>query len=400
MSSWSERASIRIPVHGLAVLSVLVIVAEYVRTLPRAWLWDFGSFVASGRAAAEGLNPYGIYPLTFRVVMPGFEAWNPNLNPPISALLFQLFDLADPHRMFRIWYGISIALYCATVLLLLRRYPDPPRLVLTLWAFALAGFWDTLLLGQIYIPLVLAGIAAWLLLEKGPDVWAGVLIGVVVAIKPNFAVWPVLLILSRHFAPGFVAIAAAAAISAVPLVVYGPEIYRQWLELLASDQERAFFLTNASIVGLASRAGIAEIGLALSLLLLAGSALWAFRFRPDPLRASALALLVSLLASPIAWVHYTLFLIPVLLWRWDLNGMRLVAVLFIVPVSFVVSQFGRSAWTQLTIGSVYNWALVLCLGVLLADEWRRLRRSDLTGSPVAPRAAGPSGASAIEMSNR
>jgi hypothetical protein len=59
--------------------------------------------------------------------------------------------------------------------------------------------------------------------------------------------------------------------------------------------------------------------------------------------------------------------------RWDLNGMRVVALLLIVPVPFVIAQFGRSAWTQATIGSVYNWAILLCLFVLIADEVSRLR---------------------------
>lgn len=377
----------RIPGYALAVLSVLVIAAELLRTMPGDWLWDFGSFVASGRAAAEGLNPYGIYPLTFHVVLPGFEAWNPNLNPPVSPLLFQLFDVADPHLMFRVWYAISIVLYAATVLLLLRRFRQPPFLILALWAFSLSGFWDTLILGQIYIPLVLAGVAAWLLLEHGSNVWAGILIGAVVAMKPNFAVWPVLLLLSRHYVPSVTAIATAALISVIPLFFFGPDIYRQWLELLASDEERAFFLTNVSLTGLASRAGAAFVGLALSLGLLAASAIWAVRFRPDPLRASALALVVALLASPIAWIHYTLFLIPVLLSRWDLNGMRLVAILLMIPVPVVIAQFGKSAWTQFTIGSVYNWAVVLCLAVLVADELMRLRTiNQSTSSASAPHA--------------
>jgi hypothetical protein len=100
--------------------------------------------------------------------------------------------------MFRIWYGISIALYAATVALAPRPLQGRAATVLAIWAFALAGFWDTLLLGQIYIPLVLSrrgGVAAS---GAGATIWAGVLIGVVVAIKPNFAVWPVLLFLSGH----------------------------------------------------------------------------------------------------------------------------------------------------------------------------------------------------------
>ena len=366
----ADRTAIRLPGVVLILLSILAIAAEFPRALPGDWLWDFGSFLESGRAARQGLNPYAIYPLTFHVVLPGFEAWNPNLNPPISALLFQPFDWAEPHLSFRIWWVISVALYAATVVLLLRHYRNLPPLTLGLWAFALAGFWDTLVLGQIYMPLVLAGTGAWLLLERGRDVLAGILLGAVVAMKPNFAVWPALLLFSGHFRPALAAVATAALVSAIPAVVLGFEVYQQWIELLASDAERAFFLTNVSLTGLAARAHIPALGLALSFLLLAGSALWALGRQPDRMTASAVGLVVALLASPIAWIHYTLFLLPVLLWRWEVNGMRLVALLLIIPVPFVIARFGQSAWAQLTAGSVYNWAVLLCLVVLLRDHFR------------------------------
>ncbi|HEY8381274.1 MAG TPA: glycosyltransferase family 87 protein [Microvirga sp.] len=359
---------------ALCLLFAWVIAGELPRVQPSDLLWDFGSFVASGRAAQEGLNPYGIHPLTFHVSLPGFEAWNPNLNPPISALLFQLFDSPDPHHSFRVWRWVSVAIYLAIVLLLLWRYPSHAPLPLILWLFALAGFWDTLLLGQIYLPLVLAAVAAWLLLERGEGVFAGILIGLVVAIKPNFLVWPALLFLAGFYRPALVSGLVAGLISAIPLVLYGPEVYRQWFELIASDRERAFFLTNASFAGLAARAGLPVLGPVLSLALLGGLAAWAFFLRPSVLRASALALVASLLASPLGWIHYTLFLLPILVAGWHRPALRLVSILLIVPVPFVIGQFEKPALTQLTIGSVYAWALVLCLGVLLLDEWRLARR--------------------------
>jgi Glycosyltransferase family 87 len=350
---------------ALALAFVWVIASELPRTLPGEELWDFGSFVASARATREGLNPYGIYSLTLHVSFPGFEAWNPNLNPPISALLFQLFDLADPHVSFRIWWAISVLCYGAAVLLLVRRYGRPDWWLLVPWAFALAGFWDTLVLGQIYLPLVLAATAAWLLLERGEGRWAGLLIGLVVAMKPNFLVWPALLFLSGHRRPALVAVATAAAISAVPLVVLGPEVYRQWFELLASDRDRAVFLTNASLTGLTARMGLPALGALLGIALLGAAALWALRGRPAATHASALALLLALLASPIAWIHYTLFLLPVLVSRWSSMAIRLVALLLVVPVPFILDRFGQPTLVQVTTGSLYNWALVLCLAALL-----------------------------------
>jgi len=352
---------------ALATAAVWVIVTEAPRALPGSGLLDFGSFVASGAAARDGLNPYGIYPLTFHVSFPGFEAWNPNLNPPVSALLFQVFGLADPHVAFRVWWGVSVACYVVTLLLLVRRYGGDRPLVMMLWALALAGFWDTLVLGQIYLPLVLAGIGALLLLERGAAIAAGVLIGLVVSIKPNFLVWPCFLLLAGHWRPSLVSGATAAAIAAIPLALYGSEVYRQWLALVTSDADRVAFLTNASLAGLTARLGAPFAGLVLSLVLIAGASVWSAWRRPGVVQASEAGIVVALLASPLAWIHYTLFLLPFLMARWGNLSGRLVAALLIVPVPFVLRQFGTAPPIQASLGSLYNWALVLCLLLVVGE---------------------------------
>lgn len=351
----------------LLALSVWTIYGEWHRVVPPHGLWDSGAFVASGRAAAEGLNPYGIYPpLTPHVVFPGFETWNPNLNPPISALLFQLFDLAPPETTFQVWNLISAACYLVVIALLAWRYaPNGWAALLAVWALALAGFWDTLYLGQIYIPLVLSTVGAWLLLERRQWVFAGVLIGVVIAMKPNFLVWPVLLFLAGYRKSSIASVLCAAVISAIPLVVYGPEIYRQWLELVVSDGERAFFLTNASLSGFGARAGIPLLGTALSGLLLLALAAWAFFKRPSVMRVSSFALLGAIMASPLGWIQYTLFLLPVMVAYWRQWPMWLVAAMLAIPVPIVLGYFGAAPAVQLTVGSTYGWALVLCLVTLV-----------------------------------
>ncbi len=365
----------------LAAQAARLIPGEVRRVLSDHGLWDFGAFVASARAAAAGLDPYGVYPpLTPHVVFPGFEAWNPNLNPPVSALLFQAFDIGEPGSAFWVWFWISAGCYVATVALLLWRYARGLRAVLlAAWMLGLAGFWDTLYLGQIYTPLLLLAVGAWLLLEKGQDVAAGILIGLVVAMKPNFLVWPVLLFLAGRHRPPVAAGATAAVVSLVPLAVFGPEVYRQWLTLVANDGERAFFLTNASLSGFTARAGLDEAGLVLSVALLLALAAWAFRTRPGVMKASSVALVASVLASPLGWVHYTLFLLPVLLHHWSRPMTWAAAALLVIPVSTVLGRFGRPPIEQLTYGSVYGWAVVLCLVVALLD-------AEEDGVP-APRAA-------------
>ena len=354
----------------VAVCLLMLIAIGLERSLPSSELRDFGSFVASGRAGAAGQNPYGIHPLTFHVVVPGFDVWNPNLNPPISVPLFQLFDLLPPPQGFRIWWGISLVCYLLTIALLVQRYGTRGSRLLPLWAFALAGVWDTLVLGQIYLPLVLAAVVSWLLLDRGRYLAAGVMMGIVVAFKPNFAVWPILLLLSGHTRAATAAFSTAAVLSAVPLITHGTTIYGQWLELIVSDDHRGGFLTNASIPGLAQRMDAGSVGGALSVGVLGGLAVLAVRRRPTLLEASALGILGGIAASPIAWVHYTLFMLPIF-FAWRLSTPLIVAAaLLTVPVWEVLRFLAAPTWQQATVGSVYNWAVLVCLGGVVVDVWR------------------------------
>lgn len=349
-----------------AAILLLAIVQGMAEALPGPDLLDFGSFLASGRAAARGDNPYGIYPETFHVVLPGFESWNPNLNPPVALPLFQWFARFDPHDGFRMWWALSFVCQAALVWMLEARYRR--GVVAVLWAFALAGFWDTLVLGQIYAPLALAATGAWLLEDRGRPIAAGLLIGVVAAVKPNFLVWPALLLLSGHHRSALAAIAAAAVLSALPLALYGPEVYLQWAGLIANDEARGVFLTNASLAGIAQRLGWPEGGRVLGVALLAGLGLWAWRCRPRPLEAAAVALAAGLLASPLAWIHYTLFLVPVIMATRLTPALGLSAALMVVPVPAVLALLDSPAWVKASLGSVYGWAVTLCLVALMAGR--------------------------------
>ncbi len=370
--SWSGAAS-----AVLAVLALLAIHRELPRIAPSGVLWDYGSFLASARAGLEGLDPYGVHPLTMHVSLPGFDGWNPNLNPPISVLLFRAFDLFEPATGMRLWQAVSLVLWAAAVMSLLLQYGrDRSRAEIAataLWCFGLAGVWDTLFLGQIYMPVALAVVGGWLLLERGSGVAAGLLIGAAAAIKPNLLVWPVLLFLAGHRRAALSAGLSFAALSALPLLVFGSGLYVRWFELLAGDGARAAFLTNASLSGLLSRAGAGAAAPAVSAILLAAGALHAFRHRPDAMRTSEIGLLLSLLASPLAWVHYTLFLVPIFVRRWSASDF-VPAALLLVPVPFVIGLLDAPPLLGLGFGSVYNWALLL-FGVLILADARRYRES-------------------------
>jgi hypothetical protein len=347
-----------------ATLLLLLILWQLQRSLPYPQLADLGSFIASGRAAGQGLNPYAIYPLSFHVVLPGFSTWNPNLNPPVSLPFFELLGSMDPYRAYRLWWSFNFLCYIGLIVLLVRHYHPKQPWLPALCAFAAAGFWDTLLLGQIYVALAFISAIAWLLLEKDRPLMAGIVIGFVVANKPNFIVWPCLLLFSRHVRAAIAGFISAALFTALPLLRYGPGVYKQWVTVVTQHpNDHLDFLSNGSIPALIQRLGIAPsfamAACAIFLLALAG---WAWYSRPDVLRVSALGLVASLLASPLGWVHYTLFLLPVFLYLPATPVLGVVVVLLIIPVSKIIDTFITApAWQQATFGSVYAWALILLL---------------------------------------
>jgi hypothetical protein len=297
----------------------------------------------------------------------------------VALPLFQLFTWTPPQDGFRLWWAVSFVCHAATVGLLAWHYGRP---LVALWAFALAGLWDTLVLGQIYTPLALAAAGAWLALERGRPLPAGLLIGLVVAVKPNFLVWPALLLLSGHSRVALPALLTAGLLSLVPVALYGPQVYAQWVELVAGDSGRALFPTNASLTGPLSRLGLGRWGLPAALALLAGLGWWAWRRRFDPMRASALALVAALVASPIAWVHYTLFLLPIFFTAPATPLLVAAALVLLLPVPFVLDLLAAPLWQQMTLGSAYSWALLACLAALW---WSFLRNTPPVGKEVRKR---------------
>jgi Glycosyltransferase family 87 len=317
------------------VLCVLIAFAAVYTLRPNRNLRDFTTFVQAGRAYNQGLNPYVLYqdPDEAAGIEPGTprETGSPNLNPPISVYPFSLIADLNPAAVRNGLNLVSALIYAGVCVALLKTYAWQRRPLIVLWLLALAGFWYTLLLGQIYLPLFAIGLAALLLIERGRSLlWTGVLIGLVVAIKPNFAIWPLFLLLAGHRRVAIVSVAVAAAISAIPFVIDGPQIYSQWLEA-ARAYPRAAIAPNASIFGVMTRLGIAEAGYVVAAAVTLAGGFYAWRARLTLREASNWSVMLTLLIGPLTWVGYTLFMLPALMqrrWaRWELA----VAATMVVP---------------------------------------------------------------------
>ncbi|HOG48472.1 MAG TPA: glycosyltransferase family 87 protein [Anaerolineae bacterium] len=371
MSANTRAATRGVSVGQVAKIALLIalIILNIRATLPTEdTLSGFGSFVASGRAAAAGLDPYAIYPETAHGMFAGTMYACPNLNPPLSVLAFQVLAYVDPQTALRAWYVISAGLYLAALALLVRAYPKQLTLLRAIWALNLAGLWHTLLLGQIYMPLVLATTGAWLLLQRRQQLAAGTLIGLVVALKPNFAIWPLLLLAAGPPVVAGASLASAAALSALPLAAYGLRIYGQWLAAAGAPGLLAILPGNGSLAAIATRLGLPWLGtlLAAALVLALAYVLWCRR--PNPLAASGVALAASILASPIAWTGYTLLLLPVLFSRRWGRLLGVGAMLLLFPLALVWPWCEASRIWLIVLGSAYGWALLLIMAGLLGED--------------------------------
>lgn len=280
-------------------------------------LVDLGGFIESGRALRAGLDPYGAYPMPPRALVAGQPVPWPNANPPLSLPLDVVLSLLDPPAAQLVWWVISLVVYLAAVALLIREHPRSDRLLVSAWVLAISPFWLTL--GeQVYPVLAVAAVASWTLLKRERRLMAALPLGLLIALKPNFALWPFSLLLVGEVAPAALSLAVALALTALPIAWYGLIVYQEWLHALVA-YPYAPWAAGQSVFSIGLYLGHPEwgdaIGLALAVLLCFGWLVWLRRIRGDLLRVSEGALILTLLISPVSWDGYLLLLLPVFVWR-------------------------------------------------------------------------------------
>jgi hypothetical protein len=376
-------------IAALGVAYAFLTAASQVRIhllLPRSVLMIYGSFWASGHAANLGLNPYALQPLTYVPTHFPAHVAEVNMNPPALLPLFQLFALFDPKWGSIAWIGVSSALFIVPALALIKHNAPHIQARQVAWLFLAPEFYTTVALGQIYTLLFALGVFAWIALDQRREVVAGVLIGVLVAMKPPFGVWPALLLLSRSYRAAGVAFGVAAVLSIAPAFLYGPDIFGKWLAAVASDNHVLVFPQEVSLNGFFRRLGLGHAGSILAGLLLLGTSYLVWKRKPDAMTASAVAIPVSLLCSPLAWIDYLLVAAPAFLARpWDLR-MTLIALLLLVPARLAYASFGGTWWVLSMAGLVFIVPVASLAGVFI----RRVVRADLSATVgCAPAQAEP-----------
>jgi hypothetical protein len=376
--------------HGLAwkallalFFALIIAINWYFLRSGTKYLLDFGSFMASGIAAAKGQNPYSsdsplILVVFFKWI--GMSIPAPNLNPPITVLLFESISNFEPSQALQLWRITSAVGYIFSILLLARAYRNSFSLFRVAWAFCLAGFWHTIHLGQIYIPLLIAVIAAWILSEKRYLKTAGIALGILIATKPNFVYWAFILGIGGYWSVLLAAGLTALSISIVPLMVYGPTIYLQWIATLQGSPEAGLLMPgNSSLHSLSFHLfGYSFPGMILSIILAILGIYLAFRNRSDIRKINSAGIIISLLISPIAWTGYTIFTLPIFAAKdeWSITD-QISAILFVIPIWIVLAIASLSMSAFHIFGWTYGWGLLLLLpGIFMGAKTATIARSE------------------------
>jgi hypothetical protein len=363
--------SIAWAVYFAGCLIVALLVVYFVQTIPRSRLCN--TYWASGWAASRGLNPYAAYPETFRSNLSPFggPASTPdfNLNPPCLLPLFQALSHLSITNFVVAWTAGSFLLLIATVAMLLWHRPDMQRRQIV-WLLLAAPALETLLTYEDYFLLFLLAAVAWISLQRKRELAAAIAIGLLVAIKPTFAFWPAFLFLrgSRRLALQATVVITLASI--FPVLLYGPHIYRLWVNALANDPHW-FAPVDIAITPYFRRLGLYPLGMVLAWALALFLAWRIWRTKPDNETATGIALCASVLCAPLAWFTYILPAAPGFVSRRWSTSSNVAAALLLIPSILPTSLLQGSRTSLALAGGIYFAAV----WIILAGELARVRTS-------------------------
>ena len=314
------------------------------RTNDASPLRVFGTLWTSGWAANHQLNPYARYSTTWVFHIGPISSPNIvdlNLNPPICLPLFSVLARMELHHAAALWTLLSALLLIGGTTWLIIDCEIPKTHVI--WLIVSGMSLTTLVLGQTYSLFFALSVIAWRLLEREEPTWAAIVLGVLAATKPNTVLWPVLLVVGGHRRIFLPFMATIGALSCAPLLIYGSGIYSEWLHALTADPHW-LFPTDVSVLSYFTRMGFRWLGMALAIALLLGITMAAATSRLIVKDLSGMALCASILCSPLGWIHYVLFVSPMIATsRWT-RLLGVAAFILWLPPDVLNIAFGRSRW--------------------------------------------------------
>ncbi len=333
---------------------------------------DFGSFFDSSLAFINGGNPYADhYENVFSPIINEQSFPSPNLNPPFFLFFSRLFIMFNLQTSYPLWQAVSFFLFGLSIFILLKGkiLSWSYSLLMILIVINFAGIWHTIKLGQIYFPLLLLTIISYYFIDKNRFFLAGIPIGLICAIKPNFAIIIICFFLIKNHRLFLSSLITAIICYLVPLIILGITPYIQWINAMA-NYKGYIIPGNSSIVGLFARYGLTTTGYIITIILLLVSLILILFRQLSNKNLLTLGILLSLVCSPITWSGYTILLIPYFLSKtWQIFDL-IAALLLTLPITVMYSVASLSDFSMLTFGWIYGYALIILLFGHLVSLWR------------------------------
>jgi hypothetical protein len=326
---------------GVLVEAPLIVVGFYIWLIGIHGGWQMQDFAAMRSGAAAVLHARSPYPPPDAVAIADAKQL---VYPPLVAYLFVPFALVPYALAAPIYFFVLLAALPATLYLLDVRDWRCYGAVL-LW-YPLAG---SLGVGAISPLLALLVALVWRFRERAR------LTAVVAAaaIAAKLFLWPLPLWLAatRRWRGALLTGAATVAVFLIPFAGLGMSTLLGYGNVLRKLND-VFGPTSFSGVVLLRAVGVAHTHALIAVVLVGGALLLAMR-RTDDRAALTLAILVSLLVSPIVWMHYYVLLaVPIALARPRLS------VLWFLPLGYWLAP-GLESEGKL-------WRLVVGIGVTIA----------------------------------
>jgi alpha-1,2-mannosyltransferase len=263
--------------------------------------YDFDrAYLPAAHAVLHGTSPYG--PVTHAAL----GSQTAYVYPPVVAYLLTPLT-ALPHVAADLVMTALVALALPALLALLGVRDWRCYGAALLWMPAESAIH----LGTVSLPLALGVALVWH--WRANSLRAGIVLGLVIAVK--LFLWPLLLwlVVSRRYRAALVGVASTLAFFLVPWIPLrgaGLASYPHMLNLLSSLEAKRGFSPAALLAGLGSSWGAAQaVGYAIGAAVLVWAAWTGLRGTTGERESLALVLAASLLLTPILWPNYLVVLL-------------------------------------------------------------------------------------------
>jgi arabinofuranan 3-O-arabinosyltransferase len=318
---------------------------------------DFHVFYESARAWRSGTDLYAT------------AAAYPNLNPPHFVVAFAIFTWFSEHVAIEVWMALNLAAALVAGAIVWTQLKLPRSFVPLTIGVAAAGLSTGVLFGlEEGHPIGLFALcvtAAWAAHRQGRQAPSGLLLGLLVSVKPFFGCILLVPLVRREWRLIVCALATAAAAAAAGVLLAGVPSVLRWVE---TGRQVSWFQhpLNASLAGLLARSGLGWLPWTVLVLALLTVTIAALRWSAS-IDASWLAAgLASLLVSPLGWAYYLPLLAGPLAAITIRRPALLVAGLgFVWPVPFIMTLTSVEGLAASTICSIMTWSLIAMWGVVV-----------------------------------